>query len=328
MLRYFIRRLLLIIPVLIGCVVIVFTINYFSPISPVETILSSFATEEEIEAKEDELGLNDPYLTQLGNYFWKIITKFDFGVSYVHEVPVRTLILKRMPVSIKIGIFASILAALIGIPLGVLSAVKQGKPTDYAASFIAILLGACPAFVLCLFLQLLFTVKLKWLPVTGITSVKGYILPIVASSLMPVGMIMRMTRSSMLETVRQDFIRTARAKGVPEKKVIWKHCLKNALIPIVTVVGNNFGVSMTGSLITENIFNIPGLGYLMNSSIITKDYITTQGCVVFTAFFITFCVLLTDMVYALVDPRIKVQYQNMGRKKARKNRTEKKVTVA
>ena len=328
MFRYFIRRLLLIIPVLIGCVVIVFTINYFSSVSPAEVILSSNATDEEIAAKEEELGLNEPYLTQLGNYFWNIITKFDFGKSYIHGVSVRELILKRMQVSIRIGILASVLASLIGIPMGILSAVKQGKPLDYTSSFVAILLGACPAFVLCLFLQLFFTVKLPWFPVTGISTWKGYVLPIVASAMMPVGMIMRMTRSSMLETVRKDFIRTARAKGVPEKKVIWKHCLNNALIPIVTVVGNNFGVSMTGSLITENIFNVPGLGYLMNSSIISKDYITTQGCVLFTAFLVTFCILLTDMVYAFVDPRIKAQYQSMVKKKKPTSGSEKKVSAA
>ena len=313
--KYFIRRLLMMIPILIGVVVIVFTINYFSSVSPATVILGSMATDEQIAAKEAELGLNDPYLVQLGSYFWNIISKGSLGESYIYKTSVLSMIAQRLPKTLLIGVFSATLSILIGIPLGILAAVKQNTPLDFVATLLSILCSAIPAFCICLLLQLIFAVNLKIFPVSGVKSWTGYILPIVANGVMPVAMTTRMTRSSMLETIRQDYIRTARAKGLSEKVVIWKHALKNALIPIITVVGMNYGLAMTGSIIAETIFNIPGMGSLMNSSISQKDYITTQGCVLVAAFIVSFMTLITDMVYAAVDPRIKAQYNSITRKK-------------
>lgn len=318
--RYFLKRLLMMIPILIGVVVVVFTINYFSSVSPATVILGSMATEEQILAKEAELGLNDPYFVQLGRYFWDIISKGSLGQSYIYKTEVLDMIATRLPKTLIIGFFAATLSVLIGVPLGIFAAVKQNSIFDYAATFLAILCGAVPAFVMCLLLQVVFGVNLKLLPVSGVKEWTGFILPIVSCGIMPVAMTCRMTRSSMLETIRQDYIRTARAKGLPEKTVIWKHALKNALIPIITVVGMNYALAMTGSIIAETIFNIPGMGSLMNSSISTKDYITTQGCVMVAAFIISFVTLLTDMVYALIDPRIKAQY--IARSKSKKPKKE------
>ncbi len=326
--KYFLRRLVMMIPILIGVVVVVFTINYFSGISPASVILGSRATNEQIIEKEIELGLDDPYLVQLGRYFWNIISKGSLGESYIYKTPVLSMILTRLPKTLLIGVFSATLSVLIGIPLGILAAVKQNSPLDYGATFLSILCGAIPAFCLCLILQLVFSVHLGWLPVSGVKTWKGYILPIVACGILPVAMTMRMTRSAMLETIRQDYIRTARAKGVSERTVIWTHALKNALIPIVTVVGMNYALAMTGSIIAETIFNIPGMGLLMNNSISTRDYITTQGCVMVAAFIISFMTLLTDMVYALIDPRIKAQYTSGTKPKKRKQKDDQKEAAA
>lgn len=315
--KYIFKRILMMIPVLIGVVVIIFTINYFSSVSPAVLLCGPNATAEELAAKEAELGLDQPYLVQIGTYFWNILTKGTLGQSYVYKQPVLDMILLRLPITIKIGFFAALLSALIGIPLGILAAVKQNSIFDYISTVLSVILSAMPAFFLCLILMLFFSVRLKWFPVQGISDWKGYILPIVATGVMPIAMTCRMTRSSMLEVIRQDYVRTARAKGVPERTIIWKHTLKNALIPIITVVGMNLGLSMTGSVLCETIFNIPGLGLLMNSSISQRDFITTQGCVLICAFIISGMNLLTDLCYAFVDPRIRAQYRSARPKKSR-----------
>lgn len=322
MTKYILKRILMMIPVLIGVVIIIFTINYFSAVSPAVLLCGPNATAEELAAKEAELGLDRPYLVQIGTYFWNIVTKGSLGQSYVYKQPVLDMILLRLPITIKIGFFAALLSAVIGIPLGILAAVKQNSIFDYVSTVLSVILSAMPAFFLCLILMLFFSVRLKWLPVQGIESWKGYILPIVATGVMPIAMTTRMTRSSMLEVIRQDYVRTARAKGVPERAIIWKHTLKNALIPIITVVGMNLGLSMTGSVLCETIFNIPGLGLLMNSSISQRDFITTQGCVLICAFIISGMNLLTDLCYAFVDPRIKAQYKSAKKPKAEKRKAD------
>ncbi len=322
MTKYILKRILMMIPVLIGVVIIIFTINYFSAVSPAVLLCGPNATAEELAAKEAELGLDQPYLVQIGTYFWNIVTKGSLGQSYVYKQPVLDMILLRLPITIKIGFFAALLSAVIGIPLGILAAVKQNSIFDYVSTVLSVILSAMPAFFLCLILMLFFSVRLKWLPVQGIESWKGYILPIVATGVMPIAMTTRMTRSSMLEVIRQDYVRTARAKGVPERTIIWKHTLKNALIPIITVVGMNLGLSMTGSVLCETIFNIPGLGLLMNSSISQRDFITTQGCVLICAFIISGMNLLTDLCYAFVDPRIKAQYKSAKKPKAEKRKED------
>ena len=312
MLRYTIHRILLLIPVLVGVVLIVFTINYFSAVSPAYSLINTTPTPELVAAKEHELGLDRPYFVQLGEYFWNLITKGSFGTSYIHRIPVWELIKDRFPVTVKLGLSAAILSTLIGIPLGILAAVKQNTIFDYSSTFLAVIMAALPSFWVCLILMLVFSVNLRWTPVSGLPSWKGYILPVISSALMPVAMTMRMTRSSVLEVIRQDYVRTARAKGLHEKTVIWQHTLKNAMIPVMTVVGMNIGISMTGSIISETIFNIPGLGMMMNASITQKDFITTQSGVLICAFIVSFMNMLTDLGYAAVDPRIRAEYRNMS----------------
>lgn len=322
MVKYIIKRLLMMIPVLIGVVVIVFTINYFSTVSPAVILAGANASAEDIAAKNAELGLDRPYLVQIGSYFYNMVFHGSLGTSYIYKQPVLSMIATRMPYTLKIGIIAAALSAVIGVSLGILGAVKQNSAFDYISTILSIICAALPPFLVCLGLMLIFSVKLGVLPIQGVQGWKSYILPIVATGLSPVAMTARMTRSSMLEVIRQDYIRAARAKGVPEGVVVWKHTLKNAMIPILTVVGMNFGLSMTGSVICETIFNIPGLGLLMSSSISQRDFITTQGCVLICAFIVCLMNLLTDLCYAFVDPRIKAQYGFGGRKKGKKQQKQ------
>lgn len=317
MLKYALRRVLLLIPVLIGVVVIIFTINYVtgSDKQVIAFLLSSTASPEEVADKLHELGLDRPYLVQLGDYFWQMIAHRSLGVSYILHKPVTALISQRIWVTVKLGMGAAILSTLIGIPIGILAAVRQNSIFDYICTFFATMCSALPSFWLCLMFILLFSVKLGWFPITGIKTWKGYVLPIIASGIFPIAMLVRMTRSSMLEVIRQDYIRTARAKGIPERRVIWKHTLQNALVPVATLIGTNIGASLTGSVLAETIFNIPGLGLLMQDSLSKHDTITEMGCILLCAFIMSSMNLLTDLFYAVIDPRIHAQYESLGKSK-------------
>jgi len=313
--RYVLRRVLLMIPILFGVVLIVFTINYFNASSPAYTVLGSAATPENIAIWEHQNGLDRPYLVQLFEYYKNIFVHGDFGTSYIYNLPVMQLIGERIGKTVFIGLMGVVLSVIIGIPLGMLAAVKQYSVFDYGSTFLAVLCSALPNFWISLMLVYLFAVKLRWLPVTGVQSWQGYILPIVSVAIGPIAYITRMTRSSMLEVIRSDYVRTARAKGLEENRVITHHVLKNGLIPVVTVIGQMAGTAMTGTVIVENIFNISGLGLLMYTAITSNDYITTQTTVIVCAFIVTVVNLLADISYAFIDPRIKAQYENSGRKK-------------
>ncbi len=324
MIRYIIKRLLMIIPILIGVVIVVFTINFFSSGSPAFTYLGSAATPESVAALEHEWGLDRPYLIQLGDYFWQIISKGSLGTSYVYKQPVIDLIVAKLEPTLIIGLIGSALSVVIGLSLGILAATRQYSAFDYGSTFLAVLLNALPNFWVAMMLMLLFGLKLGILPISGLGTWKNFVLPIVAVSMSPVAVVTRMTRSSMLEVIRQDYIRTARSKGIPERKVIFHHALKNALIPVVTVIGLIMGQAVTGTIIIETVFNVPGLGLLIKNSISGNDYITVQGCVLVCAALISFLTLLTDIVYAFVDPRIKAQY--VGQRK--RYRKSKRIDVA
>lgn len=315
MIKYVLKRLLLVIPILIGVVVVVFTINYFSSGSPVFTYLGSSATPESIAALEHEWGLDRSYFVQLGDYFWQLISRGSLGTSYVYRTPVLELILPKLKPTLIIGVVGTLVSVVIGLTLGIVAATRQYSALDYGSTFLAVLLNALPNFWVAMMLMLVFGLKLKLLPISGLGTWKNYVLPIVAVSMSPVAVITRMTRSSMLEVIRSDYVRTARAKGLEENRVITHHVLKNGLIPVVTVIGQMAGTSMTGTVIVENIFNISGLGLLMYTAITSNDYITTQTTVIVCAFIVTVVNLLADISYAFIDPRIKAQYENSGRKK-------------
>lgn len=314
MVRYVVKRILSALPVLLAVIILVFTINYFTPGDPALVILGSDATEEQIVAKRAELKLDQPYFVQLFHYIKGIITKFDFGVSYTTRVLVKEEIITRFPTTLKLAFSGIGLAAVLGILLGTLSAIYQDTIIDYIATFLSILGASVPLFWLALMLMIVFSLKLEWFPASGTEGFKSWILPVIAVSIPPLATFTRMTRSSMLEVIRQDYIRTARSKGISERIVIFKHALKNALMPIVTVVGMQVGRALGGSLVTESIFSIPGLGTLMITAIKSKNYTVIQGCVLFCAMMFVLFNLIVDVFYAFIDPRIKARYMRQAKR--------------
>lgn len=307
--KYILKRLLMIIPVLLGVTFIIFTVMNFTPGDPAVMILGEGATQAEYDALRAQMGLNDPFLVRYFRYVWSAL-QGDFGTSYRTGIPVFQEIAVRMPYTVNLAVISTIIAVTFGLPIGVFSAVKQYSLSDNVALGTALLLTSMPAFWFAMMLILYFSLKLHWLPSLGVTSWKHYILPAVATSANTLASLMRMTRSTMLEVIRQDYIRTARAKGQKESVIIWSHALKNALIPIVTIIGLQFGNLLGGALITESIFSIPGIGRLMVDAIKMRDYPIVQGGVLFIA--VAFCIvnLLVDILYSYIDPRIKSQYRS------------------
>ena len=304
MLRYIIRRVLFLIPVLLGVAFCVFTLLYLTPGDPARMVLGDMATDEAIKEFRDKEGLNDPYLVQFGNYVWKAING-DIGRSYSSRRPVMKELLTAFPYTLKLSAFAMIIAILIGIPCGIISAIKQYSWFDTITMIFAMVGLSMPVFWLGLLLILLFSVHLRWLPSSGFSTFKAMILPSVALAAQSISMVTRMTRSSMLEVVRADYIRTARAKGQKESIVIWVHALRNALIPVVTLCGLQFGSLLSGAILTETVFAVPGVGQLMIRAIMARDYPMVQGGVLFVAIAFSIVNLLVDLLYACIDPRIK-----------------------
>ena len=309
MLRYIVRRVLFLIPVLLGVAFCVFTLLYLTPGDPARMILGDLATEEAVQEFRNREGLNDPFLVQFGNYVWKAVTKGDIGRSYVTKRSVAQEVLAVFPATLKLSALAMLIAILVGLPCGILSAIKQYSLFDTVTMIFAMIGLSMPVFWLGLLLILLFSVHLRWLPSSGFGTFKATILPAVSLSAQAISMVTRMTRSSMLEVIRADYIRTARAKGQKESVVIWVHALHNALIPVVTLCGLQFGHLLAGAILTESIFAIPGVGRLMVSSIMQRDYPMVQGGVLFIAIAFSIVNLLVDLVYAYIDPRIKAQYK-------------------
>ena len=309
MIRYIIRRILFLIPVIIGVAFCVFTLLYLTPGDPAKMVLGEMATESAIQEFKIKEGLDKPFLIQFGNYIYKAVTKGDIGRSYITKRPVMNEIITVFPATLKLSAFAIVIAIIIGLPCGILSAIKQYSIFYTLAMIFAMIGLSMPVFWLGLLLILLFSVHLRWLPPSGFDTFKAIILPSLALSAQSISMITRMTRSSMLEVVRADYIRTARSKGQKESVVIWVHALHNALIPIVTLCGLQFGQLLAGAILTESIFAVPGVGRLMVESIKMRDYPVVQGGVLFVAVAFSLVNLLVDLLYAYIDPRIKAQYR-------------------
>lgn len=308
MLKYIAKRILYLIPVLIGVSLIVFGLLFISPGDPARNILGTNAPEEAVRELREEMGLNEPFHIQYGNYIKKIITKGDLGSSYITKIPVVKEIQSRAGSTVKLAFLSITFAVLIGIPIGIISAIKQYSIFDNITMIFALIGISMPVFWLGLLLIMLFSVYLGILPSSGFSTPIHMILPAIALGSQSVSVITRMTRSSMLEVINQDYIRTARAKGQRERIVIWKHALNNALIPIVTVIGIQFGQLMGGALMTEVIFSIPGIGRLMVDSIKMRDTPMVLGCVFFVAVTFSLVNLIVDILYTYIDPRIKTKY--------------------
>ena len=313
MYKYIIKRLLMMIPVLLGVTFIVFFILNVSPGDPAAMILGDRASAEALAMKREELGLNDPLLIRYFNYIMDMLHG-DLGTSYKNSLSVWEQVTERFPNTAILALCGICVALIIGIPTGIISAKKQYSIMDNCSMVLALIGVSMPVFWLGLLLVIVFSLNLGWLPSQGMGSggmelVKSLILPSITLGTMSAATITRMTRSSMLEVIRQDYISTARAKGVSERTVTIKHMLRNALIPIVTAVGLQFGSLLGGAMLTETVFSWPGLGRLMVDSIKSKDIPMVLGSVVFMAVMFSVVNLAVDIIYAYIDPRIKSQYK-------------------
>lgn len=314
MLRYIGKRLLWMIPIVLGVTILVFTMMTFCPGDPAEIILGTTATEADLVAKRVELGLDKPFVVRLATYMSDVFIHFDFGKSWITNVDIISTIMDRMPRTLTLTIVTLVVAFGLGIPLGIMAATHQNRWQDHVSMVLALIGVAIPNFWLALLLVLLFSVKLGWLPAmgigTGIAGLKYYVLPAIANCAGALANCARQTRSSMLDVIRADYITTARSKGVPENAVIIKHALKNALIPIITMMGTSFGRLLGGAMIIETIFTIPGMGTYIIGAVNNRDYPIVQGGTIILAISFSLMMLLIDLLYAAVDPRIKAQYSS------------------
>lgn len=308
MYRYIFKRILMLLPVLVGVLAIVFIMNQLTPGDPARMLAGEMASEDVVEGIREELGLNDPALVQFARYVGKLVTQGDLGTSYQSRQPVSEEIFARLPVTLRLAAISMLLAIAIGIPVGVFSAVKQYSLWDRASMACSLIGVAMPTFWQGLLNILIFSVYLGWLPSSGFDSWRHWILPAITIGTGSAGALARFTRSSMLEVIRQDYIRTARAKGQSEGRIIILHALKNAMIPILTVVGMQFGGLLGGAVLTETVFAIPGLGKFMTDAIKARNYPVTQGGVLVMAFMFSGVNLVVDILYAFVDPRIRSAY--------------------
>ena len=315
MLKYIIKRILLLIPILLGVSAIIFMLKAGTPGDPARQILGNSATEEQVQEKREELGLNDPVIVQYVRYIKNIVTKGDFGDSYRTGEPVLSEILPRLRTSGIITIGAVAIGAIIGIILGIISALKKYTWVDSLVLVISMFFQSVPEFVVALVLIMIFAVNLHLLPATGITSAKGFILPMLCIGLSSVASYTRITRSSMLEVLGEDYIRTARAKGQTENNITYHHALRNAMIPVAQSIGTSLGNSIGGGMVIETVFGVPGVGKYIVDSITQRNYPSVLGGALIIAIVLTLINLIVDISFVLIDPRLKTTIIASGSKK-------------
>ena len=317
--KYILKRCVSMVFILVTTAFIIFTILYFAPADPADALLGAGASEIEREALRESWGLNEPYLKQLGDYMYQTFIKFDFGESWLYGVPVFEELMNRLPRTLFIGITAMVCNVTLGVLLGVFAGTHEGKWQDSMTMGIAMIFVSCPDFWVALMMVILFSAKLNWLPAYGIGGIEYYIMPCLANCLAGIASQARQTRSSMLEVIRSDYVTTARAKGLSERDILMKHALPNALIPIITIVGNGMGMMLGGTVVIENVFAIPGIGSYMTNAISSRDYPIVQGGVLVLGIIFSLIMLLVDIIYAFVDPRIKAQYEGKQRKRRQRH---------
>lgn len=317
MLRLILKRLVDLIPTLLVVATTVFIITRLIPGDPAAVLLGPQASPDEIAKMRETLGLNEPMYLQYIDFLGNLL-KGDLGTSLGYHQPVLSLILERFPNTLLLSVCALAIALLIGIPAGIISATKQYSVWDYTVMILSLVGVSMPIFWLGVMLVLYFSVHLGWLPATGMGSMtEGFgsvvthlVLPSIALSTIPMATFARITRSSMLEVIRQDYIKTARAKGLLEFFVVWKHALKNALTPLLTVMGMQISSMLGGAVLTETIFSWPGMGRLVVDAIENRDFVVVQGTVLFIAVIFVLINLLVDILYTVVNPR--VNFSNKG----------------
>jgi len=303
---FFLRRVALVIPTIVGAVTLVFFFLHLIPGDPVEVMLGETAQQADKERLREELGLNLPLYVQYGRFIVGV-AQGDLGESYFYRRPVAQVIAGRVPATVELALAAFLVAGVIAIPLGIVAALREGTVVDNASVLFSLVGVSMPNFWLGPLLIILFSIQLGWFPVSGRGGVGSLVLPAVTLGTALAAVLSRMTRASLLERLEEDYLTVARAKGLPEWKVILKHALRNALIPIITVMGLQFGALLSGAIITENVFSWPGIGTLLINAIAARDYPLVQGCVLFITLSYVFVNLVTDLLYGWVDPRIRVR---------------------
>lgn len=305
MLKYTIRRSFWIIIVLLAVAFITFSLMHLVPGGPWDR--EKELAPQIVENLNKKYGLDKPYFEQFGNYLWGILHG-DLGNSYIYQDRgVTDIILQGLPKTATLGVVAFLVAILIGVPLGMLAALRQNSIFDYISVFFSTLFASVPGFVLGILLVILFSVTLHLLPTGGWGSPKQIILPAFALAALPAAYIARITRASMLDVMRQDYIRTARAKGLQERVVLIRHTLRNALIPVITIAGPELAFLISGSFIIENLFSIPGIGRLFVQGVFNRDYGLIMGSILFYAFAVAIVNLAVDLLYGVIDPRIRYE---------------------
>lgn len=316
--RYIIKRILMIIPIILIVSILIFTIMYFVPGDPARVILGANATEVQLAQKRAEMGLDQPYIVQLGSYLYRMFFQLDLGTSYIYNTSVSAEIIGRLPRTLLFAFMCMVLSAVIGIPLGMSAATHQDGIIDRASMSFSLIGISLPNFWVALILVIIFSLKLGILPAYGVGGIEYYILPCIAGALGGVAQVARLTRSSMLEVIRSDHIATARAKGVSERGILWRHIFPNGVVPVIQILGNIFGDSLAGAIVIENVFVMPGLGTYLTTAITNRDYPVVRGVVVVLGLAFCIIMLLVDLAFAFADPRIKAQYEGQSRRRRRK----------
>jgi ABC-type dipeptide/oligopeptide/nickel transport system permease component len=312
MTAYLARRLLLAIPVLLGVSVLVFLILHLTPGNPALTVAGPDAPPEVVREVERALGLDQPLYVQYGRYLSRV-ARGDFGRSIRSREQVFERLIVTFPVTLQLALIGVVFTTVVSVPMGILAAYHRNSPLDVATIFIVLSGSAMPVFAVGLILLWVFGVSLRWFPIAGyapLTTLDGWrhiILPAITVSTGTIALLARLTRSSMLEVLNQDYVRTARAKGARETLVVLRHAFRNALLPVITVIGLQFGFLLSGAVVTESIYSLPGMGRLLVQAILGRDFPIVQGAVLFAALAFVITNLLVDMVYASVDPRIRYE---------------------
>ena len=306
--KYVLRRVIIVFPTTLAVVTLVFLILHLAPGDPARIGLGQVATSEDIERAQAQLGLDKPLLVQYGLFLVRMV-RGDLGTSFITHEHVAGLILSRLPVTLQLTFMAMLLSTIVGVTAGIISAVRRNTIYDYLTLTAAVIGYCTPNFWLALLLILVFSVNLRWLPSLGKQSLdlKYMILPTLSLSAPLIAIIARLTRAGMLEVINSDYVRTARAKGLAERAVITRHALRNALIPVVTVLGLQLGSLLGGTVVVETIFSWPGIGWLLFSGISQRDYPVVQGVVLFYSVVFMFVTLAVDLGYSYLDPRVRYE---------------------
>lgn len=315
--KYVLNRLIMTVFVVIAAAALIFIVMFFIPGDPAKIIAGSEATVEMVETTRHQLGLDKPFLVQFGSFMYNTFIKFDMGNSWFRGTSVFGGMVDRIPRTFLLGFLQIALTSLIGVPMGVYAATHHRKWQDKGVISFTMIFMSVPEFWVALMLIIVFSLNLGWLPSFGVGSWKHYVLPVLSGCLAGVGGTARNTRSCVLDVVNADYITTARAKGLAERLVVYKHMLPNALIPVITGIGGQFTRCIGGTIVMEKIFSFPGVGLYLTDAINSRDLPIIRGCVIVIAAFTAILMLLIDLAYGFVDPRVKAQYVAQSKKKGK-----------